>query len=57
MYNKIFSGYQSRQMVEWRKNQYFYDHLRPRPQGTGQSMYGSIILKLILTELEYEGVD
>jgi hypothetical protein len=34
MYNKIFSGYQPRQMVEWRKKQRFEDHLRPRPQGT-----------------------
>jgi hypothetical protein len=32
--NKIFSGYQPRQMVEWRKNQRFEDHFRPRPQGT-----------------------
>jgi hypothetical protein len=34
MYNKIFSGYQLCQMVEWRKNQHFEDHLRPCPQGT-----------------------
>jgi hypothetical protein len=34
VYNKIFSGYQPRQMVEWRKNQRFEDHLRSRPQGT-----------------------
>jgi hypothetical protein len=33
-YNKIFLGYQSCQLVEWRENQRFEDHLRPRPQGT-----------------------
>jgi hypothetical protein len=33
-YNKIFSGYQPRQLAEWRKNQRFEDHLRPRLQGT-----------------------
>jgi hypothetical protein len=33
-YNKILSGYQPRQMVEWRKNQRFEDYLRPRPQVT-----------------------
>jgi hypothetical protein len=33
MFNKIFLGYQPRQMVEWRKNQRFKDHLCPRPQG------------------------
>jgi hypothetical protein len=32
--NKIFSGYQPRQMAEWRKNQRFEDHLHPRPQST-----------------------
>jgi hypothetical protein len=31
-YNKIFSGYQPRQVAEWQKNQ-FEDHLCPRPQG------------------------
>jgi hypothetical protein len=31
-HNKIFSGYHSHQMVEWRKNKHFEDHLRP--QGT-----------------------
>jgi hypothetical protein len=30
----MFSGYQPRQMVEWRKNQRFENHLCPRPQGT-----------------------
>jgi hypothetical protein len=34
MYNKIFSGYQPRQMVEWRKNQRFEEHLCPRPEDT-----------------------
>jgi hypothetical protein len=34
MFYKIFSGYQPRQMVEWRNNQCFEDHLHPRPQGT-----------------------
>jgi hypothetical protein len=34
MYNKIVSGYQPRQMVEWRKYQRFEDRLRPHPQGT-----------------------
>jgi hypothetical protein len=34
IYNKIFSGYQARQMVEWRKNQRFEDHLHPYSQGT-----------------------
>jgi hypothetical protein len=33
-YNKIFSSYQQRQLVEWQKNQHFEDHLHPHPQGT-----------------------
>jgi hypothetical protein len=33
-YNKILSGYQPRQVVKWRKNQRFEDHLCPRAQGT-----------------------
>jgi hypothetical protein len=32
--NKIFLGYQPRQLVEWRKNQHFEDHLHPYPQDT-----------------------
>jgi hypothetical protein len=39
-YNKIFSGYQPRQVAVWRKNQRFEDHLRPRPQGTEVSTDG-----------------
>jgi hypothetical protein len=34
IYNKIFSGYQPRQVVEWRRKQRFEDHLRRRLQGT-----------------------
>jgi hypothetical protein len=29
MYNIIFSGYHPRQVVKWRKNQSFEDHLQP----------------------------
>jgi hypothetical protein len=32
--NEVFSGYQPRQVVKWRKHQCFEDHIRPRPQGT-----------------------
>jgi hypothetical protein len=31
--NKILSGYQPHEVVEWRKNR-FEDHLHPLPQGT-----------------------
>jgi hypothetical protein len=34
LWNKIFSGCRPHQVAEWRRNQRFEDHLRPRPQGT-----------------------
>jgi hypothetical protein len=34
VYNKIFSGYQPRQMVKIRKHRRFEVHLCPRPQGS-----------------------
>jgi hypothetical protein len=37
LYNKIFPGYRPCQLVKWRKNQRFKDHLCPRLQGTDVS--------------------
>jgi hypothetical protein len=37
LYNKIFLGYQPCQLLKWRKNQRFKDHLCPRLQGTDVS--------------------
>jgi hypothetical protein len=37
LYNKIFPEYQLCQLVKWRKNQRFKDHLCPRLQGTDVS--------------------
>jgi hypothetical protein len=54
-YNKIFSGYQPRQLVEWRKNQRFEDHFRPRPQGTEVSTEVSIEVSIeVSTEVSAE---
>jgi hypothetical protein len=41
-HNKIFLGYQQHQVVEWRKNQHFEDHLCPRPQGTEKTISRTI---------------
>jgi hypothetical protein len=50
MYNKIFLGYQLRQMVEWRKNQRFKDHLRPHPQGTEVAEVPTCVICIYLSE-------